>query len=630
MNTLTTYQQDFQIDIKPLYQRNTLPKMQNLLSKMQTTLESILEAVVWVDAANCIQWHNSAFANLLNEPQTELIGLRLRDILPLSQDGKPITVEAYPDIRIRRGTYKVTEYQCQRSQSTLNLEIIGSCIEKKKEESTVILAIRAIATNSSLQTNTQADLCRSNSLLKAQQEASLDGILVVDEHNRVVSYNQRFCQLWQIPTETIASGNDRLLLNYVMSELVRPEAFLTEVNYLYEHPLETSCDEIFFKDGRVFERYSSPVRSPLGVYYGRVWYFRDISERKRIEIAQAQLLEREKQQNQALEEAKLGAETANRVKSEFIANMSHELRTPLNAILGFVQLSLEDKTLDSKQKERLRIVKRSGEHLLNLINDVLEMSKIEMGNTQLESNPFDLRQLLHSLDVMFRPMAKAKGLSLQFQLAADLPNYINSDERKLQQILVNLLENAIKYTPTGGVTLRASLKEKERSTTIVFEVEDTGIGIASEEGEILFEPFVQTTTNRDKGGMGLGLAMSHHFAGLMSGELQFSSAVGQGSLFSLAIAVDLVPLSEVENSCCQYEQINSASLMSLPKLSPQNLRCMPLEWIESLHQAAIQVDADLIRQLIAEIPAKKANIAQNLTNLLLDYNFDEILDLTKL
>lgn len=244
--------------------------------------------------------------------------------------------------------------------------------------------------------------------------------------------------------------------------------------------------------------------------------------------------------------AKEAAEAANRAKSTFLANMSHELRTPLNAILGFAQLMERDRSLTSNQQASLRIINRSGEHLLELINDVLEMSKIEAGRITLNPAPFDLHQLLSALHEMFLIRATSKQLTLQFDLAPDLPQYVLTDEGKLRQVLMNLLSNAVKFTQQGTVTLqvrkqnidsskiRDSKQEQssEAQSSLIFEVADTGQGIAPEEIGMLFQPFVQTaSSSQAKEGTGLGLAISRQFVHLMGGEIEVSSQVGQGAAF---------------------------------------------------------------------------------------------------
>ena len=254
---------------------------------------------------------------------------------------------------------------------------------------------------------------------------------------------------------------------------------------------------------------------------------------------------------QALLVAKEAAEAANRAKSIFLANMSHELRTPLNAILGFAQLMERDTTLTSRHRDSLAIINRSGEHLLNLINDVLEMSKIEAGRLVLSPEPVNLHRLLQTLQEMFQVRTQAKRLSLRFELAPDLPQCVLTDEGKLRQVLINLLSNAVKFTETGGITLRARAEQGNPGKfpmpyTLFFEVEDTGKGIASKEMGNLFQPFVQTTSGIEaREGTGLGLTISRQFVRLMGGDIYLISTVGKGSTFRFDIQVTLAEAKAV-------------------------------------------------------------------------------------
>jgi two-component system, sensor histidine kinase and response regulator len=245
---------------------------------------------------------------------------------------------------------------------------------------------------------------------------------------------------------------------------------------------------------------------------------------------------------EALRVAKDAAEAANRAKSIFLANMSHELRTPLNAILGFSQLMERDTALTPRQREFLTTINRSGEHLLDLINDVLEMSKIEAGRITLNPAPFDLHHLLRTIDEMFQIRAQAKQLSLQLELSPTLPQYVITDEGKLRQVLINLLGNAMKFTQQGTVILRVreQLQEHGPIHTLCVEVEDTGRGIAADEVNDLFQPFVQTMSGAQaKEGTGLGLTISRQFVQLMGGDIHVNSTLGQGSTFYFDVQITL-------------------------------------------------------------------------------------------
>lgn len=247
--------------------------------------------------------------------------------------------------------------------------------------------------------------------------------------------------------------------------------------------------------------------------------------------------------------AELAAERALRAKSEFLTNMSHELRTPLNVILGFAQLMSKDMGIEDEQLENLNIINRSGEHLLSLINDILDLSKIESGAIIFQENAFDLYQLLDNLEAMFLLAAERKGIRLNFAIANDVPHYIKTDEKKLRSCLINLLNNAIKFTDFGSVTLKVFSANDEDKTQLptpnpqplYFTIEDTGCGIATEEIDRLFEAFVQAEAGRKAvEGTGLGLTITRQFITLMGGEISVQSSLGQGSLFEFYIVSSIV------------------------------------------------------------------------------------------
>ena len=319
-------------------------------------------------------------------------------------------------------------------------------------------------------------------------------------------------------------------------------------------------------------------------------------EQAKTEIAERKLAET------ALQKAVVAADTANRAKSEFLSSMSHELRTPLNSILGFSQVMVRDSSLNNQQQQHLEIINRAGEHLLSLINDILEMSKIEAGRSQLNESSFNLMRLLKTLEEMFRLKAKSKKLQLNLEVVDGVPHFVNGDEGKLRQILINLVGNAIKFTKTGSVTLRVKMKVEEslavetaaiqtkpayagseslavetaatetkpacagsnqsaqadfdcvdansirpEFSRFQFEIEDTGPGIAAEEMNKLFEPFEQTKTGQEsQQGTGLGLPISRKFVQMMGGDISVSSTPDLGSKFAFDIQISLADPIEIK------------------------------------------------------------------------------------
>ncbi|MDX2272567.1 MAG: ATP-binding protein [Cyanobacteriota bacterium] len=308
-----------------------------------------------------------------------------------------------------------------------------------------------------------------------------------------------------------------------------------------------------------------------------------------------QLQQRTTQLAMAVEQAEIArstAEKANQAKSQFLSNMSHELRTPLNAMLGFTQLLSREGSLNRQQQQHLNIIRQSGEHLLTLINDVLEMSKIEAGRLFVEEGVCNLQALLTTLYEMSLLQATSKGISLIFEPDPLIPNQIYTDERKLRQVLTNLLGNAIKFTPTGSVRLSVSQQntlaihsDSGDQPMLYFAVMDTGLGIAESELQAVFEPFVQSASGRQSSeGTGLGLAISREFVRLLGGELRLISSLGQGSTFSFSIPLKLLKGSDyvskkLQDTDRQSIQCHQSIIGIKPFLSnPKNLGGSPTLW----------------------------------------------------
>ena len=329
-----------------------------------------------------------------------------------------------------------------------------------------------------------------------------------------------------------------IFLNYTAYHIIwfRPEVIQT-VSWAGDpnKPMQIEADgSMSLSPRRSFELWKETVRK-------KSLFWEQVEIESALELRGTLMLVALDFSQQALKQESNRADVANRARSEFLARMSHELRTPLNAILGCTQLMNRDTALTSELDEYVHIISDSSEHLLSLIDDILEVSKIEAGQITLEETGFDFHLFLHSILEMQQIRAQSKKIQLTCEISPDLPQYINADERKLRQILLNLLGNAIKFTDEGSVILRASLFNTDLSsaTSIIrFEIEDTGQGIDAEDLDKLFQAFIQTASGKKiQEGTGIGLAISQKFANCMGGSITATPNLGKGITFKLDIPV---------------------------------------------------------------------------------------------
>jgi PAS domain S-box-containing protein len=308
-------------------------------------------------------------------------------------------------------------------------------------------------------------------------------------------------------------------------------------------------------------------------------FLSDITERKQAQEALFKLNEELDQRvinrtaelaqaKEVADKAREKAEEANLAKSTFLANMSHELRTPLNAILGYSQLMQRDASLKTEYHKYLNTIDRSGKQLLALINDVLELSKIEAGQTSLECTSFDLHALVRDFEKMFDSTMDARGLRFDLLGIDGIPRYVVTDETKLRQILVNILSNAVKFTQRGGVSMRVDTEAGAADgMRLKVEVADTGGGIAEDEMDKVFDYFEQTASGRaEKSGTGLGLAISRDFARMMGGDITVSSKEGEGSTFYLDVDIRKGSRSDIVNAVPKSQVIGLAPGQEIPRV----------------------------------------------------------------
>lgn len=392
-----------------------------------------------------------------------------------------------------------------------------------------ILILAAVLTE---RRRAEASLRRQFAVLKAIGETSLDGYLVIDERSRVIAFNRRFMQIWGLSEAVMATMDGQAILHDVLPQLPDPDTFLERIRQLNRHPEESMHDEVRLANGLFLERYSTPVVAEDAQCIGRVWYFRDISERKRDE----ELL---RQQNEQLKEL-------DRLKSSFVSSVSHELRTPLSSIMGFAEFLEEEVggSLSPEQHGFVAQLQAGAQRLNHLVDDLLDFARLESGDFRLMPREGDLTEKVRDIVTSFQPQARRAQLQLETTMPPS-PVVVTMDAERIGQVVANLVGNALKFTPAGGKVTVAVLPD---SSQVRVEVRDTGVGIAPEHLEKLFQKFYQVdpTLTREKGGAGLGLAIARALIHAHGGDMGVLSRVGHGSTFWFTLPLTHAPISALE------------------------------------------------------------------------------------
>jgi len=460
-------------------------------------------------------------------------------------------------------------------------------------------------------------LLESEERFKALHNASFGGIVIHDK-GIILECNLGLSEMTGYGYEELIGMNGLLLIAPDYRELVMEKISAGFEKAYYAYGIR--------KNGEIYPMRLEARGIPYKGKNVRTVEFRDITEQRKIESDLVQSKEK--------------AEAANLAKSVFLANMSHEIRTPLNAILGFSNLLKNQPDLSLDNQKKLSTINQSGEHLLKMINDILNMAKIDAGRLKIVTTSFKLITVVREVTDMLQHWADEKELELIVDYAADLPEWVETDALKLKQILINLLNNAVKFTNQGSISLRIdSLPQTTNMLkTLLIEVKDTGIGISVTDQQRIFEPFMQVEDLNYQKGTGLGLSICKKYLELMDGRITVDSEIGKGSCFRIELPVKVIRENKLTKASNRIPETGSNAQVIVKKSfidadylkikdlqSSDILNNLTEETKKSLHAALVRLDTQLIHEIIAEITKTDEQAGKYLTTLADQFKFSTII-----
>lgn len=515
------------------------------LRRLAALLDDSNDAINSLDLNGVITSWNPGAERLYGYTVRAAIGMNIRELLPRDRCD-----EVAQMIHRLQSGQKIQSFETQRVSSCgrlLDIQCTMTLLKGHGEEpDTVVVTDRDITERQ----QAQAALRGSEAKTRAIVEAAVDGIITIDSSGLIESANRAAERLFGYQASDMLGRNVSMLM---------PSPFQEEHDGYILRYRRTGVKKIIGigrevvgrrKDGTTFPMELAISELSVGDRTMFTGIVRDITERKEIERELLQQTSFVTDNNRVLLEANSRAEEATAAKSTFLANMSHEIRTPMTAILGYAEQIQSGQLSEEEKREGVETIIRNGRHLLELINDILDLSKIESAKLDIECIPCSPPRICDDVVSLLRGKALEKGLTLEVEYENPIPREIQSDPTRLKQILVNLVGNAIKFTQTGGVRIIMGMSRGSRPATLSFDVIDTGIGLNQIELDRLFKPFSQAdnSTSRKFGGSGLGLTISQRLAELLGGGIKVSSKVGRGSSFKLSVAVDLPRNAEFVSS----------------------------------------------------------------------------------
>ena len=504
-------------------------KAEDSESKFKSIIQSQAEGIGFINQNEVFEFVNPAAERIFETEENELVGTFLYDFLNPEEKAKV-------DQQTENREYGyVNSYELQISTKKGNAKYIHVTATPKLDINNNYLGAYGVFQDITARKKAEDEVKQVSTRLTLATLAGGIGVWEIDIVRNIVFADNQMYKLFGFEKKDTDETFESWLARIHPDDSGRVNAEIETV-ILGEKDFNTEF-RVCWPNGSVhnIRALATVLLDDLGKPLRMIGANWDITEQKK---AEADLLK-----------ATQEAEMANKAKSVFLANMSHEIRTPLNAIIGFSQLMNRDKLLSDSQKEYNNSIIRAGEHLLALINDILELSKMEAGRLELNSKNVDLKALIADIQLMFKGPAQSKHLRFILETAADVPQYIIVDENKLRRIFINLIGNAIKFTDEGGVAVHIRVeKSLENKNHLVVEIQDSGLGISKNESSKLFKHFIQTSTGINKSsGSGLGLALSRELAILMGGDISFSSEAGKGSIFTFSVEIENGDASAVQS-----------------------------------------------------------------------------------